>query len=254
MIDLHCHILPGIDDGAQTIDDSVEMARMAVEQGITHILCTPHHNNGKYDNPAGKVISCVAALQEELLDREIPLTLFEGQEVRIGGELLEQIQNNDLLFVDLDNRYILIEFPTNEIPAYAESLFIKLLEADRVPIIVHPERNNKFIEDPNKLLPFLEMGVLTQLTAPSYVGVFGSKIKKIAQQMVSHNMVYMMASDAHNVGKRGFFMKKAYDAIAKEMGCDHVAAMQQMAKDVLNGDDVQRPEFQEVIRKKFGLF
>ncbi|WP_207695653.1 protein-tyrosine phosphatase [Enterococcus sp. DIV0212c] len=254
MIDLHCHILPGIDDGAQSIDDSLEMARMAVKQGITHILCTPHHNNGKYNNTAGKVISCVAALQEELDHRNIPLTLFEGQEVRIGGDLPEQIQNNDILFADLDNRYILIEFPTNEIPAYAEQLFIKLLEAGHIPIIVHPERNSKFIEDPNELLPFLEMGVLTQLTAPSYVGVFGNKIEKTAKQMVAHNLVYMMASDAHNVEKRGFFMKKAYDAIAKDMGPKHVEAMQQMTKDILNGDDIRRPEFKEIKKKKFGIF
>ncbi|MGX7245845.1 tyrosine-protein phosphatase [Enterococcus quebecensis] len=254
MIDLHCHILPGVDDGAQSIDDSLEMARMAVKQGITHILCTPHHNNGKYDNSAGKVISCVVALQEELDHRKIPLTLWEGQEVRIGGDLSDQITNNDILFADLNNRYLLIEFPTNEIPAYAKQLFVELLEAGHIPIIVHPERNSKFIEDPNELLPFLEMGVLTQLTAPSYVGIFGNKIEKTAKQMVAHNMVYMMASDAHNVGKRGFFMKKAYDAIAKDMGEEHVLAMQQMARDILNGDDIQRPEFKEIKRKKFGLF
>jgi len=254
MIDLHCHILPGIDDGAKTIDDSLDMARMAVKQGITHILCTPHHNNGKYDNPADKVISCVAALQEEFDHRNIPLTLLEGQEVRIGGELPEQIKANEILFADLANRYILIEFPTNEIPAYAEKLFFEMLKVGHIPIIVHPERNSKFIENPNTLLPFLEMGVLTQLTAPSYVGVFGNKIEKTAKQMVAHNMVYMMASDAHNVEKRGFFMKKAYEAIAKDMGAKHVDAMQQMAKDILNGDDVQIPVFKEIKRKKFGLF
>lgn len=254
MIDLHCHILPGIDDGAKTIDDSLDMARMAVKQGITHILCTPHHNNGKYDNPAEQVITHVATLQKELDQRSIPLTLYEGQEVRISGDLLEQIQTNEILFTDLENRYILIEFPTNDIPAYTERLFFELLKAGHIPVIVHPERNSKFIEDPNRLLPFLEMGILTQLTAPSYVGVFGKQIERIAKQMVSHNMIYMMASDAHNIKKRGFFMKKAYDAIEKDMGVEHVAVMQQMAKDVLNGDGIQRPIFREIKKKKFGLF
>ncbi|MDA9471850.1 Manganese-dependent protein-tyrosine phosphatase [Enterococcus sp. 5H] len=254
IVDLHCHILPGIDDGAKTIDHSIDMAKMAVKQGITHILCTPHHNNGKYDNSAEKVISCVAALQGELDQRNIPLTLFEGQEVRIGGNLLEQIQSNDILFVDLANRYILIEFPTNEIPAYAQPLFQKFIEQGHVPIIVHPERNSKFIEDPNKLLPFLEMGVLTQLTAPSYVGVFGKKIEQTAKKMVENNLVYMMASDAHNVEKRGFFMKKAYDAIAHDVGEESVNAMQQMAKDILNGDDVNRPNFSPIKARKFNLF
>lgn len=254
MVDLHCHILPGIDDGAKNIEASIEMANMAVKQGITHILCTPHHNNGKYDNSAGKVISCVAALQNELDQRQIPLALFEGQEVRIGGNLLEQIQSNDILFVDLANRYILIEFPTNEIPAYAEPLFQKLIEQGHTPIIVHPERNSKFIENPNKLLPFLEMGVLTQLTAPSYVGIFGKKIEQTAKKMVENNLVYMLASDAHNVEKRGFFMKKAYEAIARDVGEETVNAMQQMAKDILNGDDVSRPNFSPIKARKFNLF
>lgn len=253
MIDLHCHILPGIDDGAKTIDDSLDMARMAVKQGVTHILCTPHHNNGKYDNPAGQVITHVAALQKELDLRDIPLTLFEGQEVRIGGNLLEQIQTEDILFADLDNRYILIEFPTNDIPAYTEHLFFELLRAGHTPVIVHPERNSKFIQDPNRLLPFLEMGVLTQLTAPSYVGIFGKQIERTAKQMVSHNMIHMIASDAHNINKRGFFMKKAYEAIAKDMGVGHVEAMKQLARDILNGDDVQRLEFKEIKKKRFGF-
>ncbi len=254
MIDLHCHILPGIDDGAKTIDDSLDMARMAVKQGITHILCTPHHNNGRYDNPAGHVISCVSALQAELDRRNIPLTLFEGQEVRIAGNIREQIKENKILFADLNNRYILIEFPTNDVPAYAEPLFIELLDENHIPIIVHPERNNKFIEDPNRLLPFLEMGALAQLTAPSYVGVFGKQIERTAKQMVAHNMVSMMASDAHNEKKRGFFMKKAYDAIAKDMGTAHVEVMQQVAKDILNGDPVQTLEFEELQKKRFRLF
>ena len=81
MIDLHCHILPGVDDGAQTIEDSLDMARYAVKQGITHILCTPHHNNGKYINPKNEIIERVALLQERFDQEQIPITLLEGQEV-----------------------------------------------------------------------------------------------------------------------------------------------------------------------------
>lgn len=254
MIDLHCHILPGIDDGAKNLEDSIAMAKSAVDQGITHILCTPHHNNGKYVNEANKVITAVDLLQKELDERKIPLMLFEGQEVRINGDLLSEIENQLILFADLNNQYVLIEFPTHEIPAYAEKLFLELLRKGHTPIIVHPERNSKFIESPNKLLPFLEMGVLTQLTAPSYTGVFGRTIQKIAKQMVSHNLVYMMASDAHNTGKRDFFMQKAYQSIEKDMGVDYVQAMKQMACDILNGDTVCIPDYREIHKKKFMLF
>lgn len=254
MIDLHCHILPGIDDGAKTIQDSLAMAQMAVDQGITHILCTPHHNNGQYTNPPEVVISQVATLQKALDDQGIALSLFEGQEVRISGDLLTQIKKNDILFADLSNRYILIELPTAEIPLYAETVMFELLSQGKIPIIVHPERNAKFIEDPNRLIPFLQMGVLTQLTAPSYVGVFGKKIEKTAKLMLAHNMIHMMASDAHNIEKRGFFMKEAYTAIEKDQGSETVSFMKQTARNIMNGEDTEISEFEEIKKRKFGLF
>ncbi|HCM85206.1 MULTISPECIES: tyrosine-protein phosphatase [Enterococcus] len=246
MIDLHSHILPGVDDGAQTLEDSLEMARKAISQGITHLMCTPHHNNGKYNNPADKIIRDVAALQKELDQRGLDLTLLEGQEVRLTEYLLTAIKREEILFTDLDNTYLLIEFPTNEIPIYAEQVFYHLLSQGHVPVIVHPERNAVFREEPNRLVSFLEMGTLTQLTAPSIVGIFGSEIQKTARLMLEHQMLYMVASDAHNLRHRTFLMKEAYEEIQKIGGREMVAAMQQMAKDLVNGDSVVRPMYQAI--------
>lgn len=246
MIDLHSHILPGVDDGAQTLEDSFEMARKAISQGITHLMCTPHHNNGKYNNPADKIIRDVAALQKELDQRGLDLTLLEGQEVRLTELLLTAIQRDEILFTDLDNTYLLIEFPTNEIPIYAEQVFYHLLNRGQVPVIVHPERNVVFREEPNRLVSFLEMGTLTQLTAPSIVGVFGNEIQNTARQMLEHNMLYMVASDAHNLRHRTFLMKEAYAEIRKIGGIKMVQAMEQMAKDLVNGDSVVRPNYQAI--------
>lgn len=246
MIDLHSHILPGVDDGAQTLEDSLEMARKAISQGITHLMCTPHHNNGKYNNPADKIIRDVAALQKELDQRGLDLTLLEGQEVRLTELLLTAIQRDEILFTDLDNTYLLIEFPTNEIPIYAEQVFYHLLNRGQVPVIVHPERNAVFREEPNRLVSFLEMGTLTQLTAPSIVGVFGNDIQNTARIMLEHNMLYMVASDAHNLRHRTFLMKEAYAEIRKIGGIEMVEAMEQMAKDLVNGDSVVRPNYQAI--------
>ena len=254
MIDLHCHILPGVDDGAQTLEDSLAMAEKAISQGITHILCTPHHNNGKYKNPKQSVIPRVAQLQEELDQRQLPLTVLEGQEVRITGDLLEDMSRDEILFTDLEDTYILIEFPTMDIPAYTEQLFFELRGLGKIPVIVHPERNAKFREDPNRLIPFLDMGVLAQLTAPSYVGTFGKSIQKTAKDMVKHNLVQMVASDAHGVTKRNFYLKEAFEAIEKDFGKEKVLAMQQVAKDLLNGDLIEFPTYTEVKKRKFGLF
>lgn len=254
MIDLHCHILPGIDDGAENIAASLAMAEKAVSQGITHILCTPHHNNGKYRNPKASVIPLVAMLQEELDRRQLPLSLLEGQEVRITGDLVEAIKRNEILFTDISATYLLIEFPTMEVPSYTEQLFFELLSMGKVPVIVHPERNAHFRKDPNRLIPFLEMGCYAQLTAPSYIGVFGKDIQKTAKTMVEHNLVQMVASDAHGVHKRNFYLKEAFDGIQNDFGEAKVQAMQQVAKDLLNGDSVTFPAYEEVKKKKFRLF
>ncbi|MDN6664498.1 MAG: tyrosine protein phosphatase [Tetragenococcus koreensis] len=250
MIDLHCHILPGVDDGADSLETSLAMAKEAVQQGITHILCTPHHNNGRYENLKATVVQAVALLQAELDKEQIALTLFEGQEVRISGELLQEINNDRILFTDLGDTYLLIELPTMDIPAYTEELFFELRTKGKVPVIVHPERNAKFREDPNRLLPYLEMGCLAQLTAPSLVGTFGKSIQKTAQEMVEHNLVQMMASDAHGVHKRKFHLKEAYELMGKEKA----ELMQQVAKDLVNGDQVTYPSPQRVKKRKFGLF
>lgn len=250
MIDVHCHILPNIDDGADSIETSLAMAKKAVEQGITHILCTPHHNNGRYQNPKATVITAVALLQEELDKRHCNLTLLKGQEVHISGELLQAIDDNQILFTDLTDTYLLIELPTMEVPVYAEQLFFDLRARGKVPVIVHPERNAKFREDPNYLIPYLEMGCLAQLTAPSIVGSFGKSIQKTAKEMVKHNLVQMVASDAHGVNKRTFYLKEAYELIGKEKA----QLMQQVAKDLVNGDQVSYPSYKKVGKKKFGLF
>lgn len=254
MIDLHCHLLPGIDDGPATLSESIDMAKVAVEQGITHILCTPHHNNGLFNNRADDVIYQVAELQKELDAREIELVLYEGQEVHISEDLFQQIQEELLLFVDLKNQYLLIEFPSDTIPDYAEQLLFQMRKKGLVPVIVHPERNQAFIDDPNRLLPFLEMGVLTQMTAPSYTGVFGRKIQQTAKKMLRHNMIYMLASDAHNTEKRTFFMKKAYAMIEKDLGKRRVTALQRAAKMVLNGEAIAKMRVKEIKKRNFSLF
>ncbi|MDN6139716.1 MAG: tyrosine protein phosphatase, partial [Tetragenococcus koreensis] len=246
MIDLHCHILPGVDDGADSMETSLAMAKEAVSQGITHILCTPHHNNGRYENSKATVVQAVALLQKELDKQQVDLTLFEGQEVRITGDLLQEVNDDRILFTDLTNTYVLIEFPTMDIPAYTEQLFFELRAQERVPVIVHPERNAKFREDPNRLLSYLEMGCLAQLTAPSLVGTFGKSIQKTAQVMVDHNLVQMVASDAHGVNKRRFHLKEAYEL----MGNEKAELMQQVAKDVINGDEVAYPSPEKVKKKK----
>ncbi|MDN6626763.1 MAG: tyrosine protein phosphatase [Pisciglobus halotolerans] len=255
MIDLHCHILLDIDDGAKTIEDSINMAHEAVSEGITHILATPHYKNGHWDNEKEDILLLVDELQAELDARDIPLTIFPGQEVRINGELFEEIEEGKIQFIDERDQYILIEFPTPSIPEYAETMFFELQQMGITPIIVHPERNHAILKDPDKLLSFVEKGALAQLTAASYTGGFGKEIQKLSKRLIEADLVHFIASDAHNTSSRSFHMKEAYEKLEKEFGVEKVEAYHQVTKDLINGEPVFPPAAKQIKKSKFfGLF
>ncbi|MDR1521494.1 MAG: tyrosine protein phosphatase [Streptococcaceae bacterium] len=235
MIDLHCHILHSVDDGAKSLKESIKMAKKAVKSGITHILCTPHHNH-RFDNPKDKVIKLVKNLQQELDKCKVPLRLLEGQEVKIHRFLMNEIENNKILFADVTNKYLILEFPTTEAPAYIETLLIEMIEKKIIPVIVHPERYIWAYHNHDLFLRFLNMGCLAQLTAPSLVGNYGSKIKKQACKLIQNNLVHMVASDAHGVKTRNFYLKEAFNIIEKKYGQEKVDYFKNVARAVINGD------------------
>lgn len=256
MIDLHCHILPGVDDGAKNWEMSLEMAKAAVDEGITHILATPHHMNRHWMNPKSDVLLLVNELQERIDNENIPLTIFPGQEVRLHGEILQNIQKDEICFIDEMSQYILIEFPTATVPDYADRLFYEMQSAGITPVIVHPERNHAILKDPSILYEFVSKDILAQLTAASYLGLFGKEIEKLGIQLIEHNLVHFLASDAHNVTSRNFYMKEAFEKLGKEYGKEKVRAFDQVTRDLVNGDVVSIPEPQKIEKNKrfFGLF
>lgn len=256
MLDLHCHILPNIDDGARSWDESFALARLAVEEGITHVLATPHHLNGKFENYKHDVIALTDRLQQKLDEEMIPLEVFPSQEVRLSGDILQGIEKDEILFVDETNKYLLIEFPTMSIPTYAEQLFFSLQQKGIIPVIVHPERNQEIIQDPNILLEFVERGALAQVTASSYVGVFGKETAELSRQLIEANLVHILASDAHNTRGRSFRMRDAFEKLEKEFGIEKKVCFLENAKNIINGD-LFIPETPTTIQKKkrfFGLF
>ncbi|MDR2833669.1 MAG: tyrosine protein phosphatase [Streptococcaceae bacterium] len=243
MIDLHCHILPNLDDGPDSLATALKMAKKAVKEGITHILATPHHNM-RYSNPKHKIMDEVAWFQNELNQAKIPLRIFEGQEVRVHSNLLDEIQNDRILFTDVEDTYLQLELPSNEVPEYFEVLLYDLRNIGITPILVHPERNSVIYNNPNLLYQYLNMGVLSQITAPSIVGVYGKEIQKFAHKLIETNMAHMLASDAHEIGMRDFHMKQAYGIIRKHHGKGRVYEMKEVARKCLNGDPVKVPQHQ----------
>ena len=255
MIDIHCHILPGIDDGAQTIEDSVLMAREAVSEGITTIIATPHHKNNQFENEKNSILTKVSHLNQHLEREGIPLTILPGQENRIYGEIVEDYLSGGKILPLAQTSYLFIEFPSGSVPSYAERLLYELQTEGLIPIIVHPERNQEIIENPDKLYKFVNSGALTQVTAGSVCGYFGKKIKKFSHQLMEANLTHFIASDAHNVQNRSFKMVEAFEQIEKSYGMDLVYLFRENAELLVQGKTVFKEMPMKVQRKKFlGIF
>jgi len=259
LIDLHCHILPGVDDGSKDLQMSLDLAKVAVDQGISHSLLTPHHMDGDYTNHKKDVIKKTSDFQDALNEANIPLTVFAGQEVHLTGELMDAIAKDDVLFMDATNRYLLLELPHDGIPAYTEDMIFDLTTRGITPVIAHPERNLGIQEDPDKLYNFIKMGCLSQLTSSSYLGVFGEKVQTLTEKIIKANLGFVFASDAHNFKGRRFLMKEAFDKLEKEEGIRKVELFNANAKNIINGDDVGDVDFVEISslkkkKKRFWLF
>jgi len=255
MIDIHSHILPGIDDGAKTIQDSIDMAKQAVSEGIHTIIATPHHKNGKFDNIKSDILPLVDELNTTFKQENINLQVLPGQECRIYGEILEDYQKGDILPLNQSSHYLFIEFPSSSVPRYAERLLYDIQVEGLTPVIVHPERNAELIERPDKLYKLVKNGAVTQLTASSLTGYFGKNIQKFSQQMIQANLTHFIASDAHNIHNRTFKMEEAMDYIEKKYGIDMVYYFTENAEMLVDGKTIYK-EIPELIKKKkfLGIF
>jgi len=254
LIDIHSHILPEVDDGALTMEEAVSMAKLAVNEGITKIIATPHHQNGAFFNRKQDILKRVKELNYVFQRENISLEVLPGQETRIYGDLLEDLEKGDILTLNHTN-YLFIELPSGYVPRYTEQLLFEVLLKGLTPIIVHPERNAGFIENPEKLLNLVKKGTLTQVTTNSLIGHFGKKIQKFSMQLIEANLTHFIASDAHNISTRSFRIKESIDEIDKEFGREAVYYFQENAELLIQGQTVYKQEPSHIKRKKFlGFF
>lgn len=212
MIDIHSHILPSVDDGSKDMVMSIEMAKMYLANGINKVIATPHYiedtdNECKEDNNIR-----LKELKKELENQGIDLEVLLGNEVLISLEIIEKLENG--LIASLNNsRYVLMELPMFDIPIYTEHLIYELLLKGYVPIIAHPERNLKIIENPNILYGYIKKGALAQLNLPSLEGKYGSKIKETAKILLKHNMIHFVGTDSHSSGSRSPDVDRSLDML-----------------------------------------
>ena len=220
MIDLHCHYLPGIDDGAQTLEESLALARAAVADGITHAVMTPHVHVGVFENRAQGIEQAVARLRDALTQHAIPLQISAGGEVRIGPELIELLAAGSLPFLGVFKQQpvLLLELPHGQVPVGADRFTAWLRKQGVLPLIAHPERNKDVMRNLAKLDPFIEQGCLLQVTAGSLVGSFGEVAQRRARELLDRGDIFALATDAHNLQNRPPMLTAARAFVAADAG------------------------------------
>ncbi|MGX1308062.1 protein-tyrosine phosphatase [Amorphus suaedae] len=217
MIDLHCHLLPGIDDGARDLATSLEMARLAVADGIRILACTPHITPGIYDNDGPQIRRAVEELASALYDNDIDLYLVTGADVHLAPRLIEGMRSGHIPTI-ADSRYFLLEPPHHIVPQRMDEVVADLCAAGYVPVITHPERLSWIETRYSDIKRMVAAGAWIQLTAGSITGKFGSQPRYWAERMLDEGIVHLVASDAHNTGRRRPSMGSARDAVAARLG------------------------------------
>ncbi len=200
MIEIHSHVLPGVDDGANNMDESVAIVEDMIANGVTAAIATPHHRNGYDINPYGKVVELTDRLNGELKSRNIDFQIYPGQEVRISDEIPDLISSGDIKGI-AGTKYLLLEPPSRSLPMYVKELLYRLTVQGYKPVIAHPERNSRFTEDFDLLHELVNMGCLVQITSESLIAS-NKKLKSTSEKMIEEGLVSLISSDTHGVNKR----------------------------------------------------
>ena len=240
MIDLHCHILPGVDDGAKSLKESLSMARRAVKDGIHTIVATPHTLDGIYQNSTREISSRVDSLQDELLRHHIDLRICAGADVHLCPQMVELIKRGDAGTIN-NGKYMLLELPSQTIPPGVKDEIFDLKMNGITPIISHPERHPAIQRDMEILEGLVRMGALCQVTAMSITGDFGGMIRHCAEIILRHRLVHVIASDAHSPDSRPPILSQGVEAAAEIMGSyeDAERMVKEVPAAILSGEMVE---------------
>jgi protein-tyrosine phosphatase len=224
MIDLHCHILPGIDDGAADIAVSLEMAGLFVADGVSVVAATPHILPGLYANTGPQIREAIHTLQQAIDTEGIPLRLVSGADNHIVPSFVSELRSGHLLSL-ADSRYVLVEPPHHIPPPRMEDLFFNIQVAGYVPILTHPERLTWINSHYDTIARLATGGVLMQITAGSLAGAFGRNARYWAEKMLAEGYTHILATDAHDTERRPPNLSLGRDLAAKSVGSEEAIKM-----------------------------
>ncbi|KYH13856.1 tyrosine-protein phosphatase [Staphylococcus kloosii] len=255
MIDIHNHILVDVDDGPKNIKEAIELLKQAKEQGVTDIVATPHHLHTRYSNDIEKVKVKLNELKNNPYVRDLNLRLYAGQEIRVTSQVIDDLKSNKIKGIN-NSRYLLLEFPSNEVPHYSNQLFYEIQTMGYIPIIAHPERNKAIVQNMDLLFELINGGALSQITTSSLLGEFGSNVRKLSLKMVDNNLAHFIASDAHSVNKRPFILKKLFNEKKLKNYYEEIESYLENGKAVIKNERItkQIPTQDYQQKKWFGFF
>ncbi|MBU2969566.1 capsule biosynthesis protein CapC [Pseudoalteromonas sp. C2R02] len=220
MIDIHSHLIPGIDDGARDKDESLSLFQIAEKDGIKRMVMTPHIHFGRFDNTIYKIKSEVHELKALLSENNINLDIAYAAEVRIDAQLLPEIEQGRIPFIGQveGQKVLLLELPHSHVPHGCEKLIRWLTLHNIKPLIAHPERNRDILKAPEKIKQFQSLGCLFQLTASSLTGHFGQKVQLLSEKLLLDGVIDVVASDSHNIQRRPPILSIAHNKVTELLG------------------------------------
>jgi protein-tyrosine phosphatase len=224
MVDIHHHLLWGLDDGPKDIETSIAMAHASAADGVTHVVCTPHAN-GKFNYDPAVNQAKVAELQQRLNEENIALTLGLGCDFHLSYDNIVEAKADPARFSINGLGYLMVELPDYALPAQLNETFYELQLAGLIPVLTHPERNPTLQKDQARLAEWMRGGMLVQITGDSVTGKMGRTAEKMAHDLLAKRWVHFLATDAHDVTRRPPRLSEARDLVAKRYGHDYATSL-----------------------------
>jgi len=254
LIDIHCHILPGLDDGAHSVEEAVNMAAEIIDAGFDRVIATPHVIEGTdYISPE-LIREKANELNDIFRDKEISLKILPGAENYIFPDLAKWYREGKIISLADTKKYLLLELPMQAIPTYTEQVFFDLQVSGITPIVAHPERNKEMIREPKRLVEWVENGIQLQINLGSFAGRYGSGSKKLAEMLLSGDMVHFIGSDMHHPSAGDSYLKSISYLMKEGRGHRLAAAASENPANILEGVNWFPEKPGDLVKKKKRLF
>ena len=255
MIDVHSHILPGLDDGPQSLEEALQMCALACADGIEMIVATPHMLNGIYEVRQEDIFVAVEQLNESCREKGLNVVILPGADTYVDKDLPKLLEAGQLMTVGNRGRHLMLELPEETVPSQLADLLFELQLMGVTPVISHPERNFAIQQDIGLLHRLVEAGNLTQITAGALTGHFGRVVQQCCLEIVTAGLAHLMASDAHDARRRKPQLSHGRGILEQFLGTEEAEQMTCIrGRLLIEGKYVPVPEAQPLTKKGFFSF